>query len=68
MNGYERIGPPPVVWGSTLCSRRQCTEDAEVLLDGWPLCIDCAEAELDRWVAFSLNPELARMMPSLADR
>lgn len=68
MSGFARIAPPEIDWGATLCARRHCTEEAEVSLDGWPYCLDCADAELDRWVAFSLNPELVALMPGLEDR
>ena len=65
MPGYERIGPPEIDWGLTLCSRKRCAELAAVLLDGWPFCLDCADLDLERWVAWSLNPELVGMLPSL---
>lgn len=68
MSGWERIGPPPVVWGLTGCHARHCVELAVVLLDGWPFCLDCAGDLVDRWTAWELNPELVASMPALADR
>lgn len=65
---WQRIAPPEVDWGLTGCTARHCVELAEVLLDGWPFCLDCADTEVDRWVAWSLNPEAVELMPSLADR
>lgn len=68
MPRWEQIAPPVVDWGLTGCTRRHCVELAEVLLDGWPYCIACADEEVDRWVAFSLNPELVASLPGLEDR
>jgi hypothetical protein len=65
---WARIAPPEIDWGLTGCSTRHCVELAAVTLDGWPFCLDCADAEVDRWVAWSLNPELVELLPSLADR
>lgn len=68
MSGYERIGPPPVDWGVTLCNHPHCVDRAEVKLDGWPYCLTHADDEIERWVAWDLNPELVALMPSLRDR
>lgn len=65
---WERIGPPPVEWGLTMCQRRHCTDAAVCLLDGWPLCLDHADEELERTIAWELNPELVGMLPALDDR
>ena len=37
-------------------------------LDGWPYCLTCADDQVERWVAFSLNPGLVASLPSLEDR
>lgn len=68
MSGYARIAPPEITWGETLCGRAHCVEAAACLIDGWPFCLTHADDELERWVAFSLNPELVASMPSLDDR
>lgn len=69
MSGYyDRIGPPPVTWGVTLCGFPHCAELAEALLDGWPFCLPHADDEVERWIAWELNPELVGLLPSLVDR
>lgn len=68
MSRWERIAPPWIDWGTTLCSSRHCTEEATVALDGWPYCLTCADDQVERWVAFSLNPGLVASLPSLEDR
>ena len=69
MSRFERIGPPPVEWGLTLCSRKSCAELAEVKVDGWPFCCFHADDEIERWVAFSLNPDAVfDLFPALDDR
>ncbi len=65
---YERIGPPEITWGQTMCSRRHCVEGAACLLDGWPFCLDHADDEVERWLALELNPELVGLLPALDDR
>ena len=65
MPQWERIAPPEIDWGLTLCSRKRCAELAECLLDGWPFCLLHAEDDLERWVAWSLNPELVASLPPL---
>jgi hypothetical protein len=65
---WERIGPPPVRWGETLCSAVHCAELAVLLLDGWPFCLDCGDDAWEREIAWELHPELVRMLPALADR
>lgn len=55
-------------WGLTGCTRRHCVELAVLTIDGWPFCLDCADDELDRAIAWELNPELVGRMPALEDR
>lgn len=67
---YERIGPPPVYWGETLCGRRRCVELAVLTIDGWPFCLDCGDDEIERAVAVELlgAERLREAWPSLEDR
>ncbi len=65
---WERIGPPPVEWGSTLCYRRHCAERAVLTIDGWPYCLDHGDDEVERVVAWELHPELVGQLPDLAER
>lgn len=66
---WEEIGPPPVSWGETLCSRRGCAELAVLLFEEWPFCLDCGEDAWERAVAVELNPlAVAELFPSLRDR
>jgi hypothetical protein len=62
---FEQIGPPPVEWGLTLCRWRHCAELAQVKIDGWPYCITHGDDELERAIAWELNPKLVGMLPAL---
>ena len=45
-----------------------CPRFAEALLDGEPVCLDCAELLLDRLEARAVYPELVNRLPGLEDR
>ena len=66
----DRIQPPPVVWGLTLCYRTGCAETAVLAIDGWPFCLDHGDDEVERTVALELNPALVRSggLPDLEER
>lgn len=53
-----------VAWGMTECHRRRCSNAAELLYDGLPLCVDCADDLLERVHVLAVNPELAATMPA----
>lgn len=52
-----------VTWGETECQRKMCSNMAELLFDGQPLCIDDADDLLDRIVAVELYPDMREMLP-----
>ena len=52
-----------VAWGETECGRRGCSEPAELLLDGLPRCLDCADEEVERLEAVSLRPDFRELLP-----
>ena len=47
-----------------LCARR-CMRLSAVVLDDEPLCVECADAALERLAAIELRPELRELLPSL---
>jgi hypothetical protein len=65
---WARIGPPPVVWGETLCSAAHCAELAVLLFEGWPFCLGCGDDAWERALAWELNPLAVASFPDLADR
>lgn len=55
-----------VRWGVAFCTGAEsCARYAELLYDGQPLCIDCADLLLQRHVAISENPALLTSLPPL---
>ncbi len=55
-----------VRWGVQFCTGRVlCYSLAELLYEGQPLCIDCADILLQRHVAISEAPQLLMMLPDL---
>lgn len=55
-----------IVWGETLCSL--CRHRlAACELDSEPLCLDCADLVVERWVLTSERPELVTRLPSLVE-
>jgi len=55
-----------VAWGSTLCEAR-CGRPADGLLDGVPLCPDCAEQLMQRELAVEMLPALREQLGDLFD-
>lgn len=51
-------------YGAPLCSLR-CMHESECAVDGEPYCLDCADLVLDRFLAVSIDPDLARTLPAL---
>lgn len=57
-----------VRWGITPCRGQWvCQQMADLLFDGQPLCIDCADILWQRIHAIGLNPELRNQLPDLWD-
>ena len=54
--------PAPIVWGSTLCTRKRCVEIAEVAIDGVPWCVVHADEEIER---ACVPADFARLLPDL---
>lgn len=55
-------------WGSQACvGMEECPGYAELLYDGQPLCIRCADLLLERHVAISETPQIAQQLPALWD-
>ena len=50
------------------CSLVPCEARAEALLDGEPLCLDCADLVIERLQAVSATPGLRNLLPALRDR
>lgn len=53
-----------VAWGDTLCATKCCTP-AQLLLDGLPYCIACADLAIARLIAIAILPELREQLPPL---
>jgi len=53
-----------VSWGDTLCAAR-CMRPAQLLLDGLPYCIPCADRSIERLAAISILPRLRSELPPL---
>lgn len=56
-----------VHWGDTLCACG-CCYPAQLLYDGLPMTIDCADRLLDRQLAFEIAPEKAHLLPDVWGR
>lgn len=57
-----------VKWGIQPCTgRRTCYEMADLLFDGQPLCVDCADVYLQRIIAIGMNQTLRTLLPDLWD-
>lgn len=54
-----------VRWGVTGCSAPNCEESAELLWDGEPFCIDCADLLLERLAALEFNPRANEFLPTM---
>lgn len=54
--------------GMVGCALRPCERRTECLLDGEPLCLDCADLAVDRLNAVGLNPLMRTLLPGLSDR
>ena len=55
---------PEIEWGYALCAYK-CMRPADVLLDGLPLCIPCADATVDRANALGEQPSLRQILHPL---
>ncbi len=53
-----------VVWGISECQRRPCSAAAELLYDGLPLCIACADRLLERQLAIAIEPRVRDLLPA----
>lgn len=60
--GFAELAPAPIVWGSTLCTRKRCAELATCSVDGVPFCIPHADETIER---ACVDPEFARRLPEL---
>lgn len=54
-----------VTWGDQLCLASNCMRVADVLLDGVPCCIPCADDVIERWIAVTMLPAIAQSLPPL---
>ncbi len=54
-----------VQWGLTACHGWCNLENAELLMDGQPLCLDCCELLLERLEAIEINRDAAAMLPAV---
>jgi len=54
-----------VHWGVTGCSAPFCAEPAELLLDGDPLCIACADKVIERVEIVARYPGAREWLPDL---
>lgn len=62
---FQRIAPPEVTWGATLCTQATCAELAACLLDRWPYCLRHADEVLERELAGELRPSIGQELPDL---
>ncbi len=56
------MGGNPRLTADVLCAGR-CGRTWELVLDGYPYCLDCADRIADRRAAVEINPALAAKLP-----
>lgn len=67
VEGLEPLPEPPH-WTLSECQVKGCGAPAEVLAEGWPVCIDHADEWLERIEAIERYPAFRELLPSLGDR
>lgn len=56
-----------VRWGDQLCELDRCMRPAEVLLNGVPTTIECADRAIERLEAVSVYPRMRELLPGLVE-
>jgi hypothetical protein len=57
-----------VMWGEQPCHYCFGRRMVELLLDGTPVCVPCADLIFDRIVAVSMLPRMRELLPPLWER
>ena len=57
-----------VDWADGRCYHCMFRQPLEVLVDGEPMCCDCADLWLERQVAIEIYPAMRELLPPLWER